>query len=870
MDAEKKRLKDHYEGKQNWLKWGPYVSERQWGTVREDYSSNGDAWNYTTHDMARSKAYRWGEEGLSGICDDQQQLCLALGLWNGNDPILKERLFGLTNSEGNHGEDVKEIYYYLDNTPTHSYMKMLYKYPQRAYPYSRIIEENRRRDKTQPEFEIIDTCIFNEDAYFDVFTEYAKHNEEDILIQYTIHNRGVADAPLHVLPQLWFRNTWQDGGSKPLLFEHTSHEIVTKCDCLGRYYFYAEGDAEFLFTDNETNNRRLYNADNRSAYLKDGINNRVVNGDKEAVNPNKTGTKAAAWYKLNIPAKSSATIRLRLTKTEHKRPFEDFDRSFTVRRNEADGFYAAKQAKVTNADERLVQRQAWAGMLWNKQYYNYNIKKWLDGDPGQPTPPANRKHARNSHWKHFVAEDILSMPDKWEYPWFAAWDLAFHCIAFAPIDVEFAKRQLLLLVSANYMHPNGQLPAYEWDFSDVNPPVHALAAWHVYEADCKATGNKDIKFLEEIFQKLLINFTWWVNRKDSKDNNIFEGGFLGLDNIGVFNRSAPVPGGGFLEQADGTSWMAMYALNMMRISMELAVRNKAYESMSIKFAEHFLYIAGSIANMGLDAIGLWDDQDGFYYDLLRKPDGSWDRLRLRTLVGLIPMFATNVFDEARWKTLPGLTNRLDWFMHQRPDLVELVSRWEDTNGDQKHLFSLLRGHRMKLLLRRMLNSDEFLSRFGIRSLSKHYDKEPYHYKLNGEDFSVKYVPGDSDSYMFGGNSNWRGPIWMPINYLIIRALYRFHEYYTDDFKVEFPAGSGDYLTLAQIANKLSERLKCLFLKDEKGERAIFGGNPKYNHDPHFKDYILFYEFFNGDTGRGLGADHQTGWTGLVALFSDYV
>ncbi|WP_345949120.1 glucosidase [Mucilaginibacter sp. PAMB04274] len=865
MSAEQKRIEQHYSNQTNWLKWGPYLSERQWGTVREDYSADGNSWDYVSHDAARSKAYRWGEEGMAGLSDDKQLLCLGLALWNGKDAILKERLFGLTNNEGNHGEDVKELYYYLDSTPTHSYMKMLYKYPQQAFPYSWLAEENRRRGKQVPEFELIDTGTFDEDKYFDVFTEYAKQSEEDILIQYTIYNRGSEDAPIHVLPQLWYRNTWFNGGARPEILFQGHNTMYLRCNQLGDYYCYADGNPEALFTDNETNNERLYQAANEAPYLKDGINNRVVNGDTAAVNPSHEGTKAAFWYQYTVPAKGKVVIRLRLSKMKKKTPFHGFDQMLASRHADADKFYATRHTAGSTDDEKLVQRQAWAGMLWSKQYYNYNIKRWLDGDANEPVPPKERRHGRNSHWKHFVAEDILSMPDKWEYPWFAAWDLAFHCIALAPVDADFAKNQLRLLVSANYIHPNGQLPAYEWDFSDVNPPVHALATWIVFNIDRKRTGKNDLVFLEEIFQKLLLNFTWWVNRKDSEGNNIFEGGFLGLDNIGVFNRSAPIPGGGLLEQADGTSWMAMYSLNMMRIAMELALHNKAYESMAVKFAEHFLYIAGSLANLGEDSLGLWDDEDGFYYDVLRKPDCSWDRLRLRTLVGLIPMFAVIIFDEAKWQNLPGLTERLDWFMNQRPDLVNLVSRWKDTKGTETHLFSLLRGHRMKLLLRRMLDANEFLSDYGIRSLSKVYEQTPYQYILNGADYSVKYTPAESDSNMFGGNSNWRGPIWMPMNYLLVGALHRFHEYYTDDFKVEYPTGSGQYLTLAEIAHALSKRLKGIFLRNEKGERPVFGGHPKFNQDEHFKDYILFYEYFHGDTGKGLGASHQTGWTGLVAL-----
>jgi len=867
MTTEQSRLNDHYAQKTNWLKWGPYLSERQWGTVREDYSANGDAWNYITHDMARSKAYRWGEEGLAGISDDQQILCMSLALWNGKDPILKERLFGLTNQQGNHGEDVKELYYYLDNTPTHSYMQMLYKYTQQAYPYSQLIDENVRRTKADPEFELLDTGLFNDNSYFDVFIEYAKNTEDDLLIQYTIHNRGLSDATIHVLPQLWFRKTWGLGNdsAKPQLQYQGNNCMMLRSDVIGDYYCYVDGKAEFLFTENETNTQRLYNAPNTSPYVKDGINNRVVNNDRNAVNPQNEGTKAAIWYQQNVPALGSITFKLRLSKVQQNQPFGDFDSLFASRKAEADDFYRDKQTTLTDDDEKLIQRQAWAGMLWSKQFFLYDVNKWLEGDPGQLKPSDKRRQGRNRRWKHLMAGDIISMPDKWEYPWFAAWDLAFHCMAIAPIDPDFAKQQLSLLVSAKYIHPSGQLPAYEWDFSDVNPPVHAMAAFHVYELDKKTKGKPDTVFLQDIFHKLLLNFTWWVNQKDSEGNNVFEGGFLGLDNIGVFNRSAPVPGGGCLEQADGTSWMAMYALNMLHISTELCMSNPVYENMAIKFVEHFLFIAGSIANMGEDSYGLWDEQDGFYYDLLRKPDGNYDRLRVRTLVGLIPMFAVNVFDDARWDNLPKLRAYLDWFMQQRPDLTQLVSYWKDKNGDEQHLLSLLRGHRMKLLLRRMLDTNEFLSDYGIRSISKIYENVPYEYWLNGTDFSVKYAAAESETNMFGGNSNWRGPIWMPVNYLLIQSLYHFHTYYGDEFKVEYPTGSNQYFSLAEIAGLLSKRLKSIFLRNEQGERPVFGGHPKLNHDPNFKDYLLYHEYFNGDTGKGLGASHQTGWTGLIAL-----
>ena len=867
LNPEQQRLSSHYNHETNWLKWGPYVADRQWGTVREDYSSNGESWDYTTHDSARSKAYRWGEEGIGGFSDDQQNLCIGLALWNGEDAILKERLFGLTNGEGNHGEDVKELYYHLDSSPTHSYMKMLYKYPFQAFPYELLLGENARRSKTQPEFELIDTGLFDHDEYGDVFIEYAKNKEEDLLIKYTVFNRSSAPVTLDVIPQVWYRNTWFDGqhGAKPEILNQGNHTLLLRSDNIGDYHCYADGNPKFLFTDNETNNQRLYQSDNVSRYVKDGINEYIVNGNKNAVNPDNLGTKAGIWHHLTIPAGESSTIRIRLSKNKIVQPFNDFEEIFSLRLQETDTFYAVKQAETTNEDEKSMQRQAWAGMFWNKQFYSFDVNKWLNGDAGQPAPPKQRRTGRNSHWKHFVANDILSMPDKWEYPWFAAWDLAFHCISFAPLDPDFAKEQLRLMVSANYMHPSGQLPAYEWDFGDVNPPVHAMATWHVYLADKAVKGKGDINFLIEVFNKLLLNFTWWVNQKDSEGNNIFEGGFLGLDNIGVFNRSQPVPGGGFLEQADGTSWMAMYALNMLQISMELSLHFDVFESMAIKFSEHFLYIAGSISNMGEDAIGLWDEEDGFYYDMLRKPDGSADRLRLRSLVGLIPMFAQIVFDESKWGKLPKLKERLEWFMLQRPDLVQLVSHWTDTKGSDQHLLSLLRGHRMKLLLKRMLDPNEFLSDFGIRSVSKAYCEYPFNYQLDGMDYTVKYIPAESDSGMFGGNSNWRGPMWMPVNYLIIESLKNFQEYYTDDFKVECPTGSGQFLSLKEIAALLSKRLKCIFLKNDAGERPVSGGNPKFNHDPYFKDYILFHEYFNGDNGKGLGASHQTGWTGLIAM-----
>jgi hypothetical protein len=866
-DSEQQRIENHYSGKTNWLKWGPYVSNRQWGTVREDYSRNGDVWNHVSHDMARSKAYRWGEDGIGGFSDEKQFLCIALALWNGKDPILKERFFGLTNEQGNHGEDVKEIYYHLDSTPTHSYMKMLYKYPLREFPYQWLVDENGKRSKTQTEFELIDTGLFDQDEYADVFIEYAKNDEEDLLLRYTVWNRHHTTASITVIPQLWFRNTWSlgKGTAKPEILYQGNNTLLLRSADIGDYHCFADGNPKFLFTENESNNERLYHFPNASPYVKDGINEAVVNGNKNAVNPDQNGTKAGICYQLEIPAGESRVIRIRLSKKIKTNALDNFDQIFDQRISEADQFYTERHSPLASDDEKNMQRQAWAGMFWNKQFYSYDVNRWLKGDAGQPLPPEQRKKGRNSHWKHFVANDILSMPDKWEYPWFAAWDLAFHCVSFAAVDADFAKQELRLMVSANYMHPSGQLPAYEWDFGDVNPPVHAMAVWHVYQIDKKNKGRGDLNFLIDLFNKLLLNFTWWVNQKDSEGNNIFEGGFLGLDNIGVFNRSQPVPGGGFLEQADGTSWMAMYALNMLQISLELAANHRVFEAMSIKFFEHFLYIAGSISNMGEDSCGLWDDVDGFYYDMLRKPDGTSDRLRLRSLVGLIPMFAQVVFEEAKWDKLPKLKEQMSWFMEQRPDLVKLVSHWTDTKGNNEHLLSLLRGHRMKLLLKRMLDTNEFLSEFGIRSMSKAYADQPYKYHLDGFQYSVQYIPAESDSNMFGGNSNWRGPIWIPVNYLIIESLKNFQEYYTDDFKVEYPTGSGQYFSLAEIAELLSQRLKNIFLKNEAGERPVSGDHPKLNHDQYFKDYISFNEYFHAENGKGLGADHQTGWTGLIAL-----
>ncbi len=846
--------------------WGPYLTDRQWGTVREDYSSYGNAWEYVTHDMARSKAYRWGEEGIAGISDDQQILCFAVAFWNQKDPIIKERYFGLTGNEGNHGEDVKELYYYLDSTPSHSYMKMLYKYPQQAFPYEWLVDENRRRRKDEPEFELIDTGIFDNDKYFDIFVEYAKAGAEDILIRITVHNRGREDAMIHVLPTLWFRNTWAWGYDdyEPQLMSSNSGDIMVNHKGLAPFMLHLQKKTNLLFCNNETNLQRLYGVPNTSHYVKDGINEFLVHGNEKAVNINAQGTKVAANYELKVKAGSFEVINMRLEPNNNMNPFSDFELLFEARKEEADEFYNALQKDIKSPDEKLVQRQAFAGMLWSKQFFYYDVDQWLKGDPAQPAPPEQRLNGRNYEWAHLNNADIISMPDKWEYPWYAAWDLAFHCIPLALVDAEFAKKQLLLLTKEWYMHPNGQFPAYEWAFGDVNPPVHAWATWRVYKIDEKKKGKGDIRFLESCFHKLLLNFTWWVNRKDARGNNIFQGGFLGLDNIGVFDRSAPLPTGGYIEQADGTSWMAMYSLNLMRISLELALYNPVYQDMATKFFEHFLYIAGAMASMGLKHEGLWDEEDQFFYDVLQHPSGAKCRLKVRSMVGLIPLFAVEVLDHNLLEKNPEFAQRLRWFLEYRPDLASLVSRWQETNKIEKHLLSLLRGHRMKKILKRMLDESEFLSEYGVRALSKHHAQHPFIVQVNGNSFCVDYTPGESTSGLFGGNSNWRGPIWMPVNFLIIESLQRFYHYYGDDFKVECPTGSGKYLTLLEISEELTRRLSNLFLMNDQGIRPVSGPHQKMQQDPHFKNYILFYEYFHGDNGRGVGASHQTGWTGLIA------
>ncbi|MFV1965648.1 MAG: glucosidase [Pirellulaceae bacterium] len=872
MNTEQKRRIEDRDRVKPWHKWGPYLSERQWGTVREDYSSYGEAWEYVSHDAARSRAYRWGEDGIAGLSDHHQLLCFALALWNGKDSILKERMFGLTGNEGNHGEDVKEAYYYLDGTPTNSYLKMLYKYPQRAFPYSELVSRNRT-GKDQPEFELIDTGVFEEDRYFDVFVEYAKAAPEDILVRVTVHNRGPDAADLHLLPQLWFRNTWSWGrehDGKPAMSLKPSGHVDVSHPKLGEFQFFAEQATEYLFCENESNSNRLFGTEAVGCF-KDAFHEYVVNGNEQAVNAHQRGTKCAAHYRFSIPAGGSQTIRLRLSKEKPADPFGDFDSEFQRRQREADEFYADLQRDIEDEDTRAVQRQAFAGLIWGKQFYYFDIQQWLDGDPAQPPPPESRKQGRNHDWFHLNNADVISMPDKWEYPWYAAWDLAFHCIPFALIDAEFAKRQLVLMTREWYMHPSGQIPAYEWAFGDVNPPVHAWATWRVYQMDRKYNGKADRAFLERVFHKCLLNFNWWVNRKDTDGRNVFQGGFLGLDNIGVFDRSAPIDGGGHLDQSDGTSWMAMYSLNMMRMALELALENPVYEDIATKFFEHFLYIAKAMTHVGEAGTGLWNEEDEFFYDVLHLPTGETIPLKIRSLVGLTPLFAVETLEPELLERLPAFARRLNWTMKNRPELASLVSRWHEPGRGERRLLSLLRGHRVKCLLKRMLDESEFLSDYGIRAISKVHEGTPYrlfcdgnHVRCQGEALTVDYQPAESNTSMFGGNSNWRGPIWFPMNYLLVESLQKFHHYYGDDFKIECPVGSGKYLSFNEVAAEISRRLSRIFLKDESGRRAVYKHHPRMQTDPHFRDHIWFYEYFHGDIGRGVGATHQTGWTALVA------
>ena len=874
MIEEQNRLIESEGRRAYWRRWGPYLSERQWGTVREDYSPHGTAWDYFPHDHARSRAYRWGEDGLCGISDNHQRLCFALAVWNGRDPILKERLFGLGNPEGNHGEDVKEYYFYLDSTPTHSYMKCLYKYPQAAFPYRRLVEENARRGRPQPEYELLDTGVFDGDRYFDITVEYAKGGVDDLLIRVTAVNRGPEAAELHLLPTLWFRNTWSwdVGAARPQLQAPASTPgqavIAARHQTLGARWLHAEGAPELLFTENETNFPRLFGVPARSTYVKDGISERVVAGKEGAVNSARVGTKAAAWYRASVPAGGQIALRLRLTEADPARagaPFGlDFEEIFSRRVRDADEFYDLVIPRTLSADGRLVMRQALAGMLWSRQFYHYDIKRWLAGDPTQPPPAPGRRRGRNREWTHLYNEDVVSMPDKWEYPWYAAWDLAFHMIPMALVDPEFAKVQLVLFLREWYMHPNGQIPAYEWAFGDVNPPVHAWAAWRVYKIDRRIRGVADREFLERVFHKLLLNFTWWVNRKDPDGRNVFQGGFLGLDNIGVFDRSAPLPTGGYLEQSDGTSWMGMYCLNMLAMALELAQDDRAYEDVASKFFEHFVYIAHATHHLGGEGMGLWDDEDGFFYDVLNVPDGSRCPMKVRSLVGLIPLFAVETFDTEQADRLPGFKRRAQWFIDNNPELREHIAFKDKPGGGRRVMLSIVTTEQLPKVLRLMLDEEEFLSPHGVRSLSRYHKDHPYVIPVGGQEYRVGYEPAESTTGVFGGNSNWRGPVWFPVNFLIVESLQKYHHFFGDDLKVACPTGSGRLMSLWSVAADISRRLSRLFLVGADGRRPVFGGTEKFQSDPHWRGMPLFYEYFHGDNGAGLGASHQTGWTGVVA------
>jgi hypothetical protein len=878
VTAEEKRLQQSERRIAHWKRWGPYLSERAWGTVREDYSEGGTAWEYLPHDHARSKAYRWNEDGIAGICDRHQHICFALALWNGRDSILKERIFGLTGNEGNHGEDVKEYYYYLDSTPTHSYMRYLYKYPQAAFPYAELVHGNLSRDRHAPELELINTGAFDNDRYFDIFVDYAKGSPEDILIRITAANRGPFSAELDVLPTLWFRNTWawgRSGGAKPNLRQETPPSrvgcavIALDESTYGRRALYCEGNPTLLFTENETNHARLGGAASESIYTKDGINDYVVHSAQHTINPGRSGTKASAHYRLTLAPGETRSIRLRLTDRlpQDVSPLilsQEFDEIFDLRRHEADEFYQTVIPADLSEDNRSVMRQAFGGLLWSKQFYHYVVEQWLEGDPGLPPPPIERLSGRNHEWGHLYNADVISMPDKWEYPWYAAWDLAFHCVPLALVDSEFAKEQLTLMTREWYMHPNGQLPAYEWALGDVNPPVHAWAAWRVYKIEKRRRGHGDRTFLQKIFHKLLLNFTWWVNRKDSEGKNIFQGGFLGLDNIGVFDRSAPLPTGGYIEQADGTGWMAMYSLNLLAIAMELAREDPAYEDVASKFWEHFVYIAHAINDVSHDGVQMWDEEDGFFYDVLHMPSGSHFPLRVRSLVGLIPLFAVETIEPEVVERLPGFKRRMDWFIDNRPDLTQNLACMRTPGRGERRLLSMVNRDRLRNILKFMLDEQEFLSPYGIRSVSRHHLEHPYKLGVNGNEHRVDYEPAESTTGLFGGNSNWRGPIWFPVNYLLIESLQKFHYYFGDDFKVECPTGSGQIMTLWDVATDISRRLARIFQRDTDGHRPVHGGVEKFQSDPHWKDWVLFYEYFHGDNGAGIGASHQTGWTGLVA------
>jgi hypothetical protein len=866
--AEHERLREIKEQRVPWRRWGPYVSDRQWGTVREDYSSSGNAWEYLSFDGARSRAYRWGEDGIAGISDLNQHLCFALTLWNGEDPFLKERFFGLTSSQGNHGEDVKEQYYYLDNLPSHAYMKALYKYPHHAFPYGQLYQENARRGRQDTEFELIHTGVFDNDEYFDVFIEYAKGAPDDILIKITGANRAASAHVLHLLPTLWFRNewSWKPSGDIPSLsvdHGHAASAILAEHTKLGTYRLYCDGPCRLLFTENNTNNERLVGGPNETPYVKDGINDFVVEGQTSAVNPAEMGTKAAAHFVRDVACGEAWTVRLRLSASEMDRPFDDFDACFAMRMREADEFYRAVNPYPISDDMRSIQRQAFAGLLWTKQYYNYVVEEWLSGDPLQPPTSDARRTGRNHDWLHLYTADVLSMPDKWEYPWFASWDLAFHVIPLALIDPEFAKHQLVLLTREWYMHPNGQIPAYEWAFGDVNPPVHAWAALRVYQIDKKMTGAGDLAFLERIFLKLLLNFTWWVNRKDAEGNNVFQGGFLGLDNIGVFDRSAKLPTGGHLNQSDGTSWMAVYSLNMLAIALELARENPVYEDIASKFFEHFLFIADAMNNLGGKGQGLWDEEDGFYYDVLKLDSAEQIPIKIRSLVGLLPLLAVQALEPDDLERFPAFKHRLEWFIKNRPDLRANVACMETKGVGERRLLAIVGRVRLVRILEKMLDEERFFSDHGIRAISKYHAKHPYVLNIGGQEYRVAYEPAESTTALFGGNSNWRGPVWFPINFLLIEALQKFHYYFGNDLKVECPVGSGTMLTLWDVATELSHRMLKIF-RDDDGHRPVFGTSEKFQRDPHFRDHLLFYEYFHGDNGAGAGASHQTGWTSLVA------
>ena len=868
---EQSRLNEAREAKVPWKKWGPYLSERQWGTVREDYSEDGNAWDYFTHDQARSRAYRWGEDGIAGICDDKQRLCFALALWNERDPILKERLFGLTNSEGNHGEDVKEYYFYIDSTPTHSYMKCLYKYPQAAFPYEDLVKVNKQRTRSDAEYELLDTGVFNEDRYFDVFVEYAKASPEDTLIRITVHNRGPDAARLRLLPTLWFRNTWAHEAtlSKPSISEAAPGTLLASHPDLGDCWLYCDGDAELLFTENETNTQRLWSQPNATPYVKDAFHNYLIAGEAAAVNPAKTGTKAAAHYVLDVPGNGSATVQLRLTAAKTSAPFNGFETTFAQRIVDADEFYARITPESLDEDARRVHRQALAGMLWGKQFYFFDLEKWLAEHHNHPLLDAAKPGGRNSEWFHMLNADVISMPDKWEYPWYAAWDLAFHTIAFALVDFDFAKEQLLLMMRSLYAHPNGQIPAYEWNFSDVNPPVHAWATLHLFNTE-RSLGREDLVYLERAFQGLQLNFNWWLNRKDPDGRHVFAGGFLGLDNIGIFDRSAQLPTGGSLEQSDGTAWMAFYCQCMLEIALVLCKQDTMYEEIAFKYVQHFLWITYAMDRSGENKDEMWDEEDGFFYDLLRLPDGQTLRLKVRSLVGLLPLCASTVFEEESLAHLPRLKELIAIFRERHPEVVKHVAPTDEgfKGCFGRRLLSVLNKEKLERVLARMLDENEFLGPYGIRSLSRYHLDHPFRFNVGAAEYKVQYLPAESDTGMFGGNSNWRGPVWMPVNVLLIRSLINLYNFYGDDFTVECPTGSGNKMTLFEVAKELGNRLAGTFLRNGAGRRPVYGGTEKFQSDPHWRDLILFYEYFHGDNGAGLGASHQTGWTGLIAPLLD--